>query len=103
MVEAVFIFALVSAVFELGALAYLEPRTRLRWLNRPGTITVVVTLVNLLVHWGTMTGSMTAIVAGLASMGTTALARWYWGWIAVVNKRVRYYHGFKKFTVEELM
>lgn len=103
MIEAVLIFAFISALFELGALAYLEPRTRLRWLNRPGTITFVVTLANLLVHWGTITGSMTAATAGLASMGTTAIARWYWGWITVVDGRVRYYHGVVRFTREQLM
>ena len=103
MIEAVLVFAFISALFELGALSYLEPRTRLRWLNRPGTLTFVVTLANLLVHWGTITGSMTAATAGLASMATTSFARYYWGWIAVVDGRVRYYHGIVRFTREQLM
>lgn len=81
MIEAVLIFALITSAFEFAVLAHMAPRTRLRALGKPGTIAAVAFALNLVVHWGTITGSMTAVTAGLASMLATSFARKYWGYI----------------------
>ncbi len=65
MLEAVLIFGALSAIFEAIVLAKACPR----WLLRHGTVFIhlFVIGVNLFIHYGTVTGTMTAIVAGLAS------------------------------------
>lgn len=65
MLEAVLIFGALSAIFEAIVLAKACPR----WLLRHGTVFIhlFVIGINLFIHYGTVTGTMTAIVAGLAS------------------------------------
>lgn len=65
MLEAVLIFGALSALFE----AIVLWKTCPRWLILHGAvfIHIVVIGVNLFIHYGTVTGTMTAIVAGLAS------------------------------------
>ena len=65
MLEAVLIFGALSALFEAIVLAKACPR----WLltKAPVMIHLFVIGVNLFIHYGTVTGTMTAIVAGLAS------------------------------------
>lgn len=102
MLEAVFIFAFVSALFELIILMKLSPKVRCRILGNPALITIVHTFVitaNLIIHFGTVTGTMTAITAGLASFATVPLARRISGF---VRKGV-YYPGWKRYPVRLLM
>lgn len=98
MIEAVLLFAALTAAFELVIFAKLSPRIRLRVLNWPGLVTAVAFAFNLWVHWGTITGSMTAVTAGMASMAVTAFGRWYWGYI----DKGKYIVGQRKFTIGEL-
>jgi hypothetical protein len=65
MLEAVMIFGALSALFE----AIVLWKTCPRWLIKHGAIVIhlFVIGVNLFIHYGTVTGTMTAIVAGLAS------------------------------------
>lgn len=103
MIEAVLCFAILTALFEWLVLAKLTPRIRVRVLRFPNTITAIAFVMNLIIHWGTITGSMTAVTAALASMAVTELARKYWGCTTKAKDgRIWYVPGKKKFTKEEL-
>lgn len=78
MLEAVAIFAALSALFEFIILAKLPPAARYWAINHPGAVHLVTITFNLWVHFGTITGTMTAITAGLASFATVAIARLIW-------------------------
>jgi hypothetical protein len=96
MIEAVFVFAAVTALFETIILLKVPVYWRLRILGSPmivGVIHLFAILANLWVHWGTITGTMTAIVAGLSSFGTIPAVRWYVGYI----HHRRYYPGIKRY------
>lgn len=99
MIEAVLLFAVLTGVFEWMLLMKLQPRTRLRWLGRPGVITALAFFINLFIHYGTMTGSMTAVVAALASMIVVAILRKVDGYIVGGV----YIAGFRTYTIEELL
>lgn len=98
MVTAVLIFAALTAALEILILAKLSIPKRLRVLGYPTLITATMFALNLIIHFGTMTGSMTAIVAALASIVTVEIARWYWGYI----EKNRYYPGKARFDVEQV-
>lgn len=103
MIEAVIVFAILTATFEWLILTKLTPRTRVRVLRFPGVITTVAFICNLIIHWGTITGSMTAVTAALASMAVTEAARKYWGYTTIASDgRLWYVPGHKKFSQEEL-
>lgn len=103
MLETVACFAVITALFEWMILAKLSPKTRVRVLRFPGCITLTACVLNLVIHWGTVVGSMTAVTAGLASIFITTVARWYWGYTMTANDGTLYYMpGQKKFTKEEL-
>jgi Na+-translocating ferredoxin:NAD+ oxidoreductase RnfD subunit len=96
MVETVMIFALLSAAFEFALLSKLKPRTRLRLLGSQRLIVAThafFIISNLVVHYGTVTGSMTAIVAGIAVM---PIARVVYGSIT----RNQYHPGIVKYSRE---
>ena len=103
MIEAVILFAALTGIFEWVLLVKLKPRTRIRVLRFPGSITFTFFALNLIIHWGTMTGSMTAVTAALASFIVTACARSYWGYATKANDgRVWYVPGMIKYTKEDL-
>ena len=84
MIEAVFTFAFVSALFEFVVLMKLKPRTRCRVLGSGRWVSLIHTVVimgNILIHYGTLTGTMTAITAGLVSFATIPFTRWLSGYI----------------------
>ena len=59
-------------------LAKLPRRTMLRVLNYDLMLDIAVTLLVLLIHWGTFSGVMAATVAGLlTSLATSAAKRWF--------------------------
>lgn len=98
---AVLIFALISALFEAVLILKLKPRTRLRVLGSSVWVAVihtVIILANLWIHFGTVTGSMTAVLAGLASFGTIPLLRSICGEI----HNGKYYPGIHRYAVEQL-
>ena len=79
MLQTVLIFAAVTAVFEFILLARCTPRLRQYLLSHDGLLHAVVIALNLWIHWGTITGSMTAVVAGLTSFVTVPIAQQLWG------------------------
>lgn len=99
---AVLIFALISALFEAVLLWKIKPRTRLRVLGSSMWVAVIHTsiiLANLWIHFGTVTGSMTAVTAGLASFATVPAMRYFCGFV----KNGKYYPGVHRYAVEQLL
>jgi len=74
MVLTVFIFALLSATFELILLLKLAPQKLLikSWFQV--TVHVVVIALNIAIHFGTIVGTMTAITAALVSFSIMPVA-----------------------------
>lgn len=76
MVTAVLLFAAITALFEAIML--------LKWFNvdtlhKPwvaGLVHIAAFGINLLVHWGTLTGTMTAITAALVSFAVYPAVIW---------------------------
>lgn len=68
----------------------LRRRTALRLLHHGLAIDVAVTLVTLVVHWGTFSGVMAATVAGLLCSIGTSLAKRVFGYI----QDDKYFPGF---------
>jgi hypothetical protein len=52
----------------------------LRLLGQPFALDFVVSVLAYAVHWGTLSGVMTAAVAGLLCSGFTSVARWAIGY-----------------------
>lgn len=101
MIEAVFVFGALNVLFEFVLLSMLSPRTRLRVLgsDKRNLLHVFVLSLNLLIHWGTLIGTMSGIASFICSMVTVAMARSLYGYL----EGGRYYHvGFIKYAVEEL-
>ena len=76
MISAVLCFAALSILFELLMLLKFAP---LNWLNNRwfvGSVHILVTGINLAIHFGTIVGTMTAITAALASFMTVPMALW---------------------------
>lgn len=76
MVTAVLVFALLSALFEAILLLKLAPSSLLQKKWFQVTVHVVVIVANLAIHFGTITGTMTAITAGLVSFATVPMCCW---------------------------
>lgn len=85
MIAAVIIFAVITAALELVMLLKFASVHLMNkgWFR--ATLHVGVALLNLLVHWGTLVGTMTAITAALVSFATLPLAIY----IKVVYNRYR--------------
>lgn len=102
MIEVVAIFALLTAVFEIVVLEKMSVKARIYALSYPNLITAVMCAFNLWIHWGTIVGSMTAVTAGLASMGATGWMRKRWGFIYKCEGREVFKRGQKYIDVHEL-
>lgn len=102
MIEAVFIFAALTAALEWIILEKLDLHTRVRALNYPSVITALAFTGNLVIHWGTMTGSMTAVTAALVSMGVVSVQRKRWGYVFKHEGRIRYMPGSKTVNLDEI-
>lgn len=59
----------------------LPRRTMLRWLHRDLVLDVGVTLLTLVIHWGSFEGIMAATFAGLLTSVATSLAKKTFGHI----------------------
>ncbi len=103
MISAVLIFGLMNVVFEFILLSMLRPRTRLRILGNEGhcvALHFVCLALNLLIHWGTLIGTMSGIFSFICSIFTVMVARAVFG----VIKEDRYYtRGLVGYAREELV
>jgi nucleoside permease NupC len=62
-------------------LAKLPRRLMLRALNHPVALDLTVSVLVLIIHWGTFSGVMAATVAGLLTSMATSAARRLFGYI----------------------
>ena len=102
MIGAVLAFAVVNVIFELVLLSMLSPKLRLRLLGNPtacGVTHVTFLVLNLLVHWGTLIGTMSSILAFVCSIATIWAAQKLWG--TVVDGRY-YTTGLLRYSAKEL-
>lgn len=102
MIDAVLLFGALNVLFEFVLLCMMSPRTRLRVLGNPvlsNLMHVGFLMANLVIHWGTLVGTMSGVLAFVASIVTVNIARVLFGRI----EDDRHYHvGFIKYSVEEL-
>ena len=103
MIDAVLLFGVMNVLFEFIVLSMVKPRVRLRLL---GTYNACVGLhfaclaMNLVIHWGTVIGTMSGIFSFICSIGTVAIARFVFGYV----EHGRYYKvGLVKYRHEELV
>lgn len=103
MISAVLIFGLMNVVFEFILLSMVRPRTRLRILGNEAhcvALHFVCLALNLLIHWGTLIGTMSGIFSFICSIVTVMVARAVFG----VIKEDRYYtRGLVGYAREELV
>lgn len=103
MISAVLIFGLMNVLFEFILLSMLRPRTRLRILGNEAhcvALHFVCLSLNLLIHWGTLIGTMSGIFSFICSIFTVMVARAVFG----VIKEDRYYtRGLVGYAREELV
>ena len=103
MISAVLIFGLMNVAFEFILLSMVRPRTRLRILGNEGhcvALHFMCLALNLLIHWGTLIGTMSGIFSFICSIVTVMVARAVFG----VIKEDRYYtRGLVGYAREELV
>ena len=102
MIDAVLLFGALNVLFEFVVLSMVPPRMRLRVLgnrNSQSLLHVGVLLINLIIHWGTLIGTMSGILSFVCSIVTVRIAQLVFGQI----KDGRYYTvGLVKYSKEEL-
>lgn len=101
MVDAVFIFGALNVLFEFVLLAMLSPRVRLRALGSRAVTTAlhfIVFALNLFIHYGTLIGTMSSILAFVCSLLTVAIARLVFGHIVGST----YTLGWVKYAPQEI-
>lgn len=101
MIEAVLLFGFMNILFEFVLLAMLRPRTRLRVLgsgNSKNLLHVGFLLLNLIIHWGTLIGTMSAVMAFICSLVTVQIAMKLFGYVS----GTQYHVGWIKYSVKEL-
>ncbi len=102
MIDAVLLFGAMNVLFEFVLLSMLKPRTRLRVLGSPNKrnlLHIGFLLLNLIIHWGTVIGTMSAVMAFICSLVTVQVAMKVFGYI----EHDRYYTvGWIKYGVGEL-
>jgi len=102
MIEAVFVFGMINIIFEFIVLCMIPPRMRLRILGsraRQRVMHVMIMILILIVHWGTVTGTMSAFFSFCLSMLTVEIAKLVFGYIDDENKFHRRIIGY---TADEL-
>lgn len=103
MISAVLIFGLMNVLFEFILLSMLRPRTRLRILGNEIACVYLhfaCLSLNLLIHWGTLVGTMSGIFSFICSIFTVVIARAVFG----VIKEDRYYtRGLVGYARKELV
>ena len=103
MIEAVFIFGMINVIFEFVVLSMLPPRVRLRLLGSAQAqliLHIVIMMLILIVHWGTLIGTMSGFFSFILSMGTVWCAQRVYGKVVMG----RYYHlGLIRYSPAELV
>lgn len=102
MISAVLMFGALNVLFEFVLLSMLAPRLRLRLLGSESAGNALhfsFLLMNLVIHWGTLVGTMSGVLAFVASMVTVRVARVVYGCV----KEDRYYHvGWVKYSPDQV-
>ena len=102
MIDAVLLFGALNVLFEFVLLAMLTPRLRLRLLGNEAAsnaLHVFFLAANLIIHWGTLIGTMSGVLAFVSSIVTVNAARKLFG----VITEGRYYHvGWIKYSVDTI-
>lgn len=102
MIDAVLLFGAMNIVFEFVLLSMTPPRMRLRVLGHASyrnALHVGFLLLNLIIHWGTVVGTMSAVMAFVCSLLTVKVAMKVFGFI----ENDRHYHvGWIKYSIKEL-
>ena len=102
MIDAVLLFGALNVLFEFVLLCMLPPRLRLRLLGSEAAsnaMHIFFLAANLIIHWGTLIGTMSGVLAFVSSIVTVNAARKIFGRI----REGRYYHvGWIKYSTEEL-
>ena len=84
MIDAVIFFGLINVAFEFVVLSMLPPRIRLRLLgskSQQRALHVTIMILVLVVHWGTLIGTMSGFFSFILSIFTVAIARNIFGFI----------------------
>lgn len=98
MIDAVLVFTFINVMFELVVLGMIPPRLRLRLLgSRRAQVTlhVMIMLLVLTVHWGTLIGTMSGFASFVLSIVTVTVAQLLWGYVDGTRYR-RGIIGYKK-------
>ena len=102
MINAVLLFGALNVLFEFVLLAMLSPRLRLRLLGSEAASNALhfgFLIANLCIHWGTLIGTMSGVLAFVASIATVRVARVVFGTVS----EGRYYRvGWIKYSVDDL-
>lgn len=102
MIDAVLLFGVMNVLFEFVLLCMLRPRLRLRVLGSEGakvSMHLCFLCINLVIHWGTVVGTMSAVFAFISSLVTVQIAIWVFGFI----RGTHYTTGLIRFKREELV
>lgn len=81
MLEAVLVFGVVIFVGLFMVFVKLSVVTRAKLLGHPLALDLAVTSATLMMHWGTMTGLMSATMAGIICALATSAGRSLFGYI----------------------
>lgn len=98
MIDAVLIFGALLAAFEFVLLSMIPPRYRLRLLGSKalcGATHFGMFALNLWVHWGTLTGTMSATLSFVVSIATIQVAKLVYGTITDDVRTRRGLLGYK--------
>lgn len=101
LLQAVFVFGLITSIFELVLLSLIPPPQRLRLLGSElccALMHIFFLAFNLWIHWGTLVGTMSGVTSFIVSIMTIKLARRMWGYV----RGDAYYPGWRRFNIEEL-
>lgn len=102
MIDAVLVFGVLNVLFEFVLLCMLPVKTRLRVLGSTvaqRVLHVSFLAMNLIIHWGTIVGTMSGIFAFICSIATVQIARVWFGYIT----GNRYRRGVLAYKVSELV
>lgn len=93
MIDAVIFFGLINVVFEFVVLSMVPAKGRLRLLGNKGAQTVLHVMIMILmltIHWGTLIGTMSGFFSFILSMVTISIARQFFGYIenGVYHRRI---------------
>ena len=101
MIDAVLLFGALNIVFELVILSMLSPRVRLRVLGseaQSNGLHALFLVANLMIHWGTLVGTMSGVMAFCASIVTVQIAGKVYGTVQGTSYTV----GLIKYSKEQL-